>query len=159
MRQLIDLITEAQGTYYHGSKEPLAIGTVLTAQDEGYVRGHSEWTDIENQAHHRCEQIIEQFRPANAPSRFDAVFLVTDPQDIDYAGGYDDHVYIVEPQGEPWKANLNWYSELYILCEHTTIDPKVAREHADNYWAAVPKGGSDLYEYLVTSATIVSQID
>lgn len=154
---------------YHGSVTDFPIGFVLLPQNDGYINAERD-----NQAHEMLESIIEKYRPANCIPRREAVFMVADPDEIDYAGGYDDNVYVVEPQGAITRCNLTWYSELYVLCEHETLSAEEARaqgrewypdweetecrEYALNYWNAVPKDGSDLYEYLARSAVIKQQI-
>lgn len=148
----------SQTTFYHGSRTPLPQGTRLTARADGYVAG-SQMDKVERTAHNRCEALIEKYRPEGAPSRSQAVFLVTDPDHIDYAGGYVDHIYEVSPATTPWRANLAWYSDLYLLCEDDEVDEQEAEKLARNYWAALNKGKGDLFEYLVTSAVVGDEID
>jgi hypothetical protein len=156
VRELINIVENAQGVFYHGSRNELAIGTVLTARSEGYVNG-SGMDDLEREAHFRTEEILEQHRPTGANSRKTAVFMVIDPDDIDYAGGYNDYVYVVEPLGPVTKCNLAWYSELYNHCFDEVKEAEAA-ELAKRYWAAEPKDDGDLYEFLTTKARITSAI-
>lgn len=157
MRKWINLV-ESPTIYYHGSRSALPVATILTAQSDGYVQGNSHFDEMERETHERCETIIEHYRPSEAPSREMAVFLVTNPEEIDSAGGYTDYIYVVEPHGLVWKANLSWYSKLYIHCEDETIDLDECARYARNYWAAAPCDRSDLFEYLVHAAKIVEEI-
>lgn len=152
MRNFINLLESLEKTYYHGSYKTFPVGFQLTPQSDGYVMG-SGMDEIERAAHHMCEALIEQYRPAGAPKRTASVYLVTDPDEIDAAGGYSDNVYVVEPNGPVWKANLHWYSELYNVCFDDEPDEDAERL-ANNYWNALPSGNNTLYEYLCPSATI-----
>ena len=167
MRDLINLVENLLPTLYHGSRVEFAVGDTLSPQDDGYVT----YSDADEQ-HHMLERAMEKYRPSHCVSRFKAVFLIADPEDIDNAGGYNDHVYECEPLGPVTKCNLHWYSEAYMLCEHEVLsaqeaadqgmdhyaeygeDPEL-KEYCLNYWNGVPSGPSDLYEYLTPGARVV----
>lgn len=154
---------------YHGSKKEFPIGFILLPQSDGYI--HAE---RDNDAHTMLEDLLEKYRPKGCIPRTEAVFLVSDPEEIDYAGGYADFVYLVDPEGPITRCNLTWYSELYLLCEHETLSAQEAvqqgrdwypdweepemQEYALNYWKAVPKDSSDLIEYLVPRAKIIKVV-
>lgn len=155
MRNFIDLIESAQVVLYHGSRKKFRTGTVLIPQKTGYVSG-SKMDVIERDAHFRIESILEKYRPPNAIPRKDAVFMVTDPEEIDYAGGYNDNIYIVEPLGPITRCNMAWYTELYSYCWDEEIDETLVAGFAQHYWSGYPKGDSDLYEFLTSKAKIIS---
>lgn len=156
MRQWIDLF-ESTKVFVHGSRTELPIGTVLVAQPDGYV------SDIDAKGHHLTERIMEEEKPEGVVSRKQAVYMVLDPQEIDYAGGYDDHVYTVKPLGPVHRCNLSWYSEAFSLAEDIDFggnsDIEDIRLAARNYWAAKPHGPSDLYEFLTEKAEVLGEFD
>lgn len=157
MRKYINLIESASQVFYHGSRKKFPVGFVLLPQSEGYVNGEGAGQeDFEREAHFRCEDIIERYRPVAAPKRSQSVYLVSDPEEIDYAGGYDDYIYTVEPHNTPWKANLHWYSTLYGECfDDEEPEAALAEKLALSYWNAVPSGDHTLFEFLCTAATVV----
>jgi hypothetical protein len=174
MRSFMTLV-EGLHPLYHGSHTLFPLGTILTPQAEGYVSRGSD-DPMTDPAHHMCERLLEKYRPEGCVARNEAVFLVSDPDDIDNAGGYSDHIYEVEPSSLVTKCNLHWYSELYLLCEHETAsqaeakaqgrdwypdwEEAEAREYADKYWTAVSSGTtSDLYEFLTPSAKVISIVE
>jgi hypothetical protein len=140
--------------YYHGSKTKFSVGDILTPQSEGYVMG-SGLDHSELEAHMRLEQAMEDYRPASAVPRQKAVFMVTDPEDIDYAGGYTDFIYEVVPLGPVTKANLHWYSALNNYVFDEDVDPEVVKKLASQYWNATPSKHS-LFEYLTPAARIIA---
>jgi hypothetical protein len=166
MRRWIAL-SEAAMIFYHGSRKALPVGTRLASQPDGYVHG-SRMDAVEREAHFTCEGYLERGRPSGAPKRTECVYMVTGPDDIDYAGGYSNHVYIVEPEGQPWKANLHWYSALYAACFDDNISWEEAEPLVECYWDAVPvsakgetwfgRNGDDLFEYLAPAAIIVREV-
>ena len=145
-------------TLYHGSRTSFKPGDMLTAQNEGYVAG-SGLDPIERAAHVKIEAFLERFKPPGAVSRIGAVFMCSDPEDIDYAGGYVDHIYVVKPQGPVTRCNLHWYSEINSYAFEDGDLPTECEELARRYWSATPSGPNDLYEFLTTSAIIVQEID
>jgi len=132
---------------YHGSRQKFPIGFILQPQAEGYVHEELE-----------TEQIIEQYRPSNKISRFDSVFLVDDPSNIDYAGGYDDYIYVVEPIGQVDKSNLSWYTDVSVYLDASHEEQK---EWSLNYWNGIPyeKRANSLWEYRTKAAEIIDIID
>ena len=159
MRQFISILETVTPTLFHGSTILFTKGTVLRPQSGGYV----DHPDAEPQ-HHMTEEILERFRPENCIPRSKAVFMVDNPDLIDYAGGYTDHIYEVEPVGEVTKGNLAWYSELYALCEDAVLSESAEtpemEQAARSYWNASPKDSRhDLYEYMASSAIVIHEID
>lgn len=169
MRTLIRLVENMLRPLYHGSRAEFPIGFVLQPQTDGYVTN-----DDADEQHHMLEKALERYRPSQCISRFRAVFLIGDPQDIDNAGGYDDNVYECEPLGPVTKCNLSWYSEAYAICEHEILSQQEAgqqgleyypdweeaelKEYCENYWNGIPHGGGDLYEYLTPSARVTNSV-
>ncbi len=167
MRSFIKIVENITPTLYHGSQSEFTIGTILTPQIDGYVTN-----DDADEQHHTLERAMEKYRPSHCVSRYKAVFLIADPDDIDNAGGYNDFVYECEPLSTVTRCNLHWYSLAYALCEHEELSAQEAKaqgldyypdweepelkEYCLNYWNAVPHTLSDdLYEYLTTSARVI----
>lgn len=139
---------ENNQVYYHGSRRKFPDGFTLTPQAIGYV--HDE---------KKVEDFVEKYRPPNKLSRFKSVFMVTDPEEIDYAGGYEDFIYEVMPVGVVEKSDLSWYSEISVyLHEDNQVEPMI--EAAKNYWSGVPftDPKSSLFEYRTSAATITRRI-
>jgi hypothetical protein len=85
--------------YFHGSFDPLDVGLHLSPSSDAGS------TDPD------LDTLFEVVRPADRIPRAEAVYLVTNPDDIDAVGGYTDHVYEVEPEGTIEKCDLAWYSQ------------------------------------------------
>lgn len=139
--QLIESIT-----YYHGSMEELPVGTILTPRDNY----ESNWsnTDFYN--------ILEHYKPEGMLSHRQAVFMVSEEDDIDLAGGGTDWFFIVEPIGKIEKHDLNWSSEISMLMsEGYEVDSDAVEEAAANYWNGVPHTNESVWEYLSPKAKIL----
>lgn len=128
---------------YHGSSEELEIGTFLTKQEDGYVQTVGDPN----------ENILEDMRPTDKISRFDAVFMVDDIELIDAVGGNIDYVYSVEPEGRVEKSDLAWMTEMDMVDD---MDTK--REYAMNYWNGIPFHDEEMsaFEYRTTKAEVIS---
>lgn len=170
MRNFMKIVENMVPTLYHGSRKEFPIGFTLLPQEDSYVV-----SDDHDEQHHMLERAMEKYRPSHCISRHKAVYLIADPEDIDNAGGYNDHVYECEPLGPVTKCNLHWYSEAYMLCEHEVLSAQEAadqgmdhyaeygeepelKEYCLNYWNAVPQGGNDLFEYLTPRARVLKVV-
>jgi hypothetical protein len=135
--------------YFHGSYDAIEIGTQLKKPDNAFV-------DNENVSD--LEDLFESERPENCISRADSLFLCAKPEDIDCAGGYTEHIYIVRAEGEVQKSDLAWYTEAEIeLCNGNRNEAKVC---AENYWTGKPfkKPENSLFEYRCKSAVIENEL-
>lgn len=149
-------------TFFHGTRTNLPVGTVLKSQKTGYVQG-SGFDEMELAAHKMCEAILEDLRPSSAVSRIGAIFMCDDPTNCERAGGYDDYVFEVQPQGPVSKANLFWYSELESYCYNfdsvREMDWQDCQEMAKGYWNCLPNNVGephrDLVEYVTQTAVIL----
>jgi len=146
----------ATPTLYHGSVEEFPPGFVLEPQPGGYATLPDE--DVAG-----LEAALEAHRPPGLIPRAEAVFMVDDPEMIDAAGGYDDHVYEVEPDGPAEASDMAWYSELSVYWsdmdekgEHDEI-----RRLAEGYWSGepFPDRSRGLLEYRARSATVVREVE
>lgn len=135
--------------YFHGSMKKFEPGDILTPQSDGYVNSPDPMV-------RQTERIIESQRPANALSRKDSVFMVGNPEEIDFAGGYEDYVYEVEPIGQVDKNDMSWYSDLGTYMWDREDDTEAIRL-AQGYWSGKAKGGGEhtLFEYRASKARIV----
>ena len=131
---------EGAQKYYHGTCSKFPDGFILKPQKAGYVQ---------------VEALMEKYRPLDKLSRFNSVFLVGNPDEIDSAGGYEDHIYEVQPIGKVEVSDLSWYSDLQI---DSTDDEK--RTWALNYWNGVPYKNKEnsLIEYRAPQAKIIREI-
>ena len=144
-------IIQSQSKLYHGSRKKFPDGFILTPQSDGYVTQQRDF-----------EVVFEKYRPENILSRFESVFMVDDYSMIDYAGGYDDHIYLVEPVGQIYKSDLAWYTEFesFWLGENPE-DGDMERTCATSYWNGVPYKNPEnsLWEYRARSAKIVMEVE
>jgi len=149
----------AQSEYYHGSYDFLPNGTILTPSMGNFMGTFSQ---NEMDSHFK----LEQFRPSNYLSRNHAIYMCDNPDDIDNAGGANDHIYMVSPQGKVEKHDVNWLSEIDFIMseawdngtqeEQETIDK--VQNAALNYWNGVPHYNESLWEYLVPSAKVMQEV-
>ena len=151
MRYHDAILLLASRTLYHGSRAEFPPGFVLEPQPGGYATLPDE--DIAE-----VEAILEAHRPPHMIPRTEAVFMVDDPDMIDAAGGYDDHVYEVEPSGPAEASDMAWYSELSVHWIDMPDDER--RRLAEGYWSAepFPDGSRGLFEYRARSATVVREV-
>lgn len=92
---------------YHGSAIELPVGLVLTGRGDQY---ENAWSHTDFYA------VLEQYRPAHCLPHREAVFMVSDPDDIDLAGGATDFVLELEVDAEAVsRHDLNWSSEISML--------------------------------------------
>lgn len=161
-------IADLQGPFYHGTRKRFSVGDKLVAQPDGYAQGSPGpfVSAREVRSHLKIERAIEQFRPADAVSRFDAVYMVAGDNLkevlnlIDMAGGYLEYVYEVEPATPITKCNLVWYGQLADAAlgnGHVLRKKSWVEECATKYWNAVPYNGQafrDCYEYLSPYAIV-----
>ncbi|MHD0644932.1 hypothetical protein ACYPKM_04855 [Pseudomonas aeruginosa] len=119
--------------YLHGSRKLFTPGFVLLPQPNGYVQ-RSDSPEF--------ERYLESRRPVGLTSRANSVFLTSDPDLIDAAGGYNDAVYEVQVDGDPEQSDLAWYSEAFIEFESKlyggTFDQTLLDSYVDAYWAGTP---------------------
>lgn len=165
MRELMKLVESMSPTLFHGTRKQFEVGDTLTPQEEGYAHG-SHHDPIERKAHQFCEAVLERYRPRDATPRKEAVYMCDKPDDIDRAGGYEDHIYIVEPEGPVTRCNLYWYGTLEGFCmgfdDPNDADEQDLRTMAKGYWGCLPNDldepHRDLIEYLARAAKIVREI-
>jgi hypothetical protein len=89
--------------------------------------------------------------------------MVANPEEIDYAGGYEDFVHEVVPIGRVERSDMAWYSEVGTYFWDDENDSE-ARQAAEAYWAGIPfqTPANSLWEYRARTARIVrlvSQLD
>lgn len=89
--------------FFHGSRHLFRVGDLLSPQPGGYTSSHDNVIAF--------ERYVDSRRPEHRLPRAEAVFLVSDPCLIDYAGGYTDAIYVVRPCTEAQMSDLYWYSE------------------------------------------------
>lgn len=131
--------------YYHGSINSLPIGLELKPNKKGYVQLN------------KLETLFEQYKPNHCLSRFESVFLCSNPEDIDYCGGFNDFIYQVNSNETPQKSDLAWYTQAqFFLEENNLLDAIVA---VKNYWSGKQyyPAEQSVYEYRVKSAVILKE--
>lgn len=145
-------------TFYHAAPRPLGIDTTLTVgiyaervRDEEFVRRHY--------ARYLLEEIFEDIRQrhyAQAPSRFNCVFLFPDlsiaREFYANACGYKNYVYAVEVvDGEPFVAEMD-----LLRCEGQRYE--VICQNAHKYWQQKQHPNSGTLEVLLSGKALVRQL-
>lgn len=146
-------LTENSIAYYHGSRHKYPIDFILTPQPDGYVMTVGDEDGVEN-----IEHIIEKNRPDSMLPRFDSVFMVDNPDDIDSAGGYIDYIYIVEPLGGVEKNNMGWYSQISGF-EDTEEGIRQESFLAQQYWSGDNSPDGGLWEYRSPKARVIRLVE
>lgn len=132
---------------FHGSMDQLAVGTVLRGRGDDYAKAWSS-TDF--------YKVLEQNRPQAYLPHAQAVFAVSDPDDIDLAGGGTEWIFELEPTGPVSRHDLNWSSEIScLLSDGLRPDSVEVRNAAFNYWAGIPHPNESVWEYLIPEAKII----
>lgn len=82
---------------------------------------------------------LVRYKPASMLGHRDSVFLVSDKDDIDLAGGDTEWIFIVEPLGRVDRHDLNWSSKIALLISNgLPINHIKVRRAALNYWSGKP---------------------
>lgn len=132
--------------FYHGSADPIEVGTVLVPRGAAY---EADWSRTD------FYPALERWRPADRLAHRDAVFLVGDVDDIDLAGGSTDWCLEVEPVGQVTRHDLNWSSRISCLIgDGHSLDSDEVRAAAASYWAGEEHPDESVWEYLVTGARV-----
>ena len=140
-------VTDNNDLYYHGSYNPLEVGTILTPT-ENY---EENWKDTD------FYWPLEKYRPKNMLSHKESVFMVSDPDDVDLSGGATDYLLTIKPLGPIQKHDLNWSSEISMLVDQGyDIDSEEIKDAATNYWNGVPHYNESVWEFLTTKAKVVA---
>ena len=136
---------EGHKQYYHGSQKKFPNGFLLLPQTDGYVL-YPETTGL--------EAFVEKYRPSNKLARSKSVFLVDNPELCDLAGGYEDYIYLVRPQGVIEASDLSWYSQIETYLD---MEEEEKKQCALNYWNGVPftDRRRRLVEYRTPAAKII----
>lgn len=154
------------GRYYHGTRTEFAVGDRLEAQPDGYAAGDAYMTAREKRGQRLLEAAIDKYRPAGVVPRTKAFYMIKCDsleqaiKEVDWAGGYLDFVYEVEPLTPPHVCNMYWYT---VLEEGALMDSKRLKDErwvaaaATKYWSAAP-GERTLFEYLTTAATVTKLV-
>jgi hypothetical protein len=133
--------------YYHSSVNELDVGTILTGRGSDYDR---DWGYVP------FFEVLERYRPADKLSHRDAVFMVSNEDDLDSAGGSTEYVFTLQPLGPVYKHDMNWSSLISSLVDDGhDYDSQELKTAAENYWAGKPTD-DPLWEYLTTKAKIVA---
>jgi hypothetical protein len=133
--------------YYHGSMEHLPVGTILKPRGTDY---EASWGNTAFYA------VLERYRPSHMLGHKHTVFMVSDTDDVDLAGGGTEWLFTVKPLGPVSKHDMNWSSEISMLTDdgHDMDSPQV-KKAAENYWQGVPHPNESVWEYLTPAAEIL----
>jgi hypothetical protein len=150
--QALDITLKPQ-RFFHGSRKHFPIGLTLAPQADGYVQSNDAVPDF--------EKLVESRRPTYKTARSHSVFLVTDPDLIDAAGGYNDAVYLADPQSTPEQSDLAWYTEAFVEMDAQPHSHSRVLECIDHYWSGEPFPIADRRcpEYRVTAAIVLEMAE
>lgn len=145
--KLAQLCEAINTTFYHGSMEKLPVGTILKPQDDY----EQNWGNTD------FYRILEDNRPSNMLSHKKSVFLVTDADDVDLAGGSTEYLFTVKPLGLVERHDLNWSTEISMLIsDGYKKDSDEIKTAASNYWKGIPHNNESVWEYLTSRAEILT---
>lgn len=140
-----------QEVFYHGSYDALDVGTVMKGRGEAY---EATWMEA------GFYSILERYRPEGCLAHKDAVFMVSEIDDIDNVGGATDWILEVLPGGPVSKHDVNWCSEISCLTsDGFDIDSSEIRHAAEQYWNGVPHANESVWEYLTASVTVLKSYE
>lgn len=135
-----------QKLYYHGSSQPLPVGTILSP------RSNYE----ENWGKTDFYRVLEVYRPKNMLSHRESVFMCDNETDVGIAGGYTDYLLTVKPLGQIQRHDLNWSSEISALVsDGYDLDSQEVEDAAHNYWQGIPHPNEQVWEYLAPKALVM----
>jgi hypothetical protein len=138
---------ELETTYYHGSNEELPVGTILTPRDDY----ENDWSATD------FYHPLEKYRPNNMLAHNQSVFMVTNDDDVDLAGGGTEWLFTVQPIGVVQKHDINWGSEISMLIgDGYNINSPEVKRAAKAYWAGEPHTNESVWEYLTPKAKIIA---
>lgn len=133
--------------YVHGSFDPLPVGLVLTGRGKAYAE---DWSNS------GFYEVLERYRPASSLAHHDAVFMVSDPDDIDAAGGGTEWCAEVRPMGPVERHDLGWCTRISeLLGDGVAPDDDRVRFAAEAYWLGAERPEGPFWEYLTARATVV----
>lgn len=155
MRALIALVEglNLNSLYLHGSAQPLALGTVLEPRGQNLVDG-----DVED--------LLEQRRPPDMPSRLHSVYMTDSYDDLETLAVNANHIYAVEPLGPVVGLDHAFVIAIWRLFaedddELTPERRRAAEAYADLYWSGEYSDFGRIdppqMEYLTASAKVVAE--
>ncbi len=133
--------------YYHGSNHYFS---------EKFIKPVNEYTSSESVKD--IEELFESVRPSHCIPRTNCVFLTKSIEDIDYAGGYTDYIYLVSVENIN-SSDLAWYSK--ASCQLSDGDIQGAIKSAIKYWSGdiFEIAKHSLFEYRSNCALIIKEVD
>jgi hypothetical protein len=133
--------------YFHGSYDEFEKGKELSGRGEEYVE---DWI------HTDFYQILERYRPAVCLAHQKAVFMVSDPDDIDLVGGATDWCSEVVPENPVSRHDVNWSTEIScLLSDGHNQESKPVMDAALHYWNGVAHKSGAVWEYIAPACTVV----
>lgn len=131
--------------YFHGSMDYLPVGTILCPQSDYASRwGHTDFYEV-----------LEKYRPQDMIAHSEGVFMCSDNDDVDLAGGGTEWLFTVKPIGKIEKHDLNWGSEISCLLSENGSEDQI-RQAAENYWNGVPHHDENVWEFIAREAEIIA---
>ena len=133
--------------YFHGSMEALPVGYVMKGRGEAYA---ADWSRTD------FYDVLERYRPADSIAHKDGVFMCSDPDDVDLAGGGTEWIFELRVDGPVTRHDLNWSSQIScLLSDGHGVDSPEVRKAAESYWAGIPHPDENVWEFLTREAVIL----
>lgn len=151
-------ITESETALFWGSRSEFPLGETIVGRKITHHDAESKWV----------EKVFEQYRNAQYLNRNLSVFLVDspDPDLIEKAGGYADHIYQMVPQGKIERNDVQWWAQVYSFAlefKHAEPGPEraaILKQIAplvENYFTG-SASDQPIWEYRVRKAVIEKKI-
>ena len=151
--------------FYHGSRYVLPVGLILDRRN------------LKNVGDYVIERVFEHYRPKGMISRLNGIFMVDDPSKVDIAGGWPDHIYLVQPLGpvsrhdwncidgihsglSNYKLEVGYKIKSEILWKRIFAN-KMVKSAAECYWQGKWNSFDDYehpWEYLTDRAIVLKKL-
>ena len=141
----------------HGSRNALAIGTVLLPQG-------SDLDGLDDD----IEEILEAARPASCPRRGHVVYMARNLRTLENVARNSEFIYEVEPIGEIIRLDGAWVNRIWeLFADNEGNQNKIvmdrARQYAEGYWSGRPcpkyqPFEETIWEYMASSARVIRDV-
>jgi hypothetical protein len=143
--------------FYHGSWQPIPNQTLR-------ARPRRPFFD------RQIEQLVNNLRPKGSPDRMQCWFLVKQRHNVDYAGGYEQYVYQVQPITKISQHHFGWISQVLKIFKgkysqkvykenRVLIHKLIANYWSGKYYNSSNDAGGSTWEWLTATVKIIKQVE
>ncbi len=102
---------------------------------------------------------LEAHRPDHAIAHKEGVFMVECVDDVSWAGGGEEFIFIVKPKGDVTRHDMHWSTQVTSLLDYGhDINSIEVREAAEKYWSGVASE-QPAWEYICRQAVVARVFD